>query len=77
MYLEGWSDEDHLCLGGELLVDRADVSQVRLVLEDGTELVDDVANGVVLFVAERPFRQSVEVRVNDSTGALLASHPAH
>jgi Clp amino terminal domain, pathogenicity island component len=77
VYLEGWSDEDHFCLGGELLVDGAEVSEVRLAFEDGSELVDDVTNGVVLFVAERPFAKSLGVHIHDSTGALLASHPAH
>ena len=77
VYLEGWSDEDHFCLGGELLVDSAEAGQVRLALEDGTTLVDDVENGVVLFVAERPFAQPTGVHVHDNAGTLLASHPVH
>lgn len=77
IYLEGWYDEDHLCLGGELLVDNGEASEVRLLLEDGTELVDDLANGVVLFVAERRHGRPVGVHVYNSVGALLASHPVH
>ena len=50
---------------------------MRLVFEDGTELVDDLADGVVLFVAERPFGPSPSVHVQDSAGNLLASHPLH
>ena len=77
VYLEGWHQDGHLCLGGELLLDSAEASQVRLVFEDGTELVDDLADGVVLFVAERPFGPSPSVHVQDSAGNLLASHPLH
>ena len=60
-----------------MLLDSPDASQVRLVFEDGTELVDDLADVVGLFVAERRFGPSPSLHVQDSAGNLLASHPLH
>jgi hypothetical protein len=77
VYLEGWHEDGHLCLGGELLIERAQASEVHLVFEDGMELVDDFTDGVVLFVAERAFGPSPSVQVHDSAGNLLVSHPLH
>lgn len=77
IYLEGWSGEDRLCLGGELLVDCAEACEVRLTFADGTALVDDLANGVVLFGADRPLAgEPAVVSVYDSRGVQIASHPA-
>lgn len=76
IYLEGWSEDDRFCLGGELLVNSDQINEVRLALADGTVLVDDVVGGVVLFLDDRPLRHPVLVRVYDGRGAMLASHPA-
>jgi hypothetical protein len=76
IYLEGWSQDDRFCLGGELLVGSAQAREARLALADGTELVDDLAGGVVLFLDDRPLQHPAIVRVYDGHGAMLASHPA-
>jgi hypothetical protein len=76
IYLEGWSQDDRFCLGGELLVDSAEAREARLALADGTELVDDLAGGVVLFLDDRSLQHPAIVRVYDGHGATLASHPA-
>jgi hypothetical protein len=75
IHLEGWSEASHFCLGGELLRE-AEGCEARLALPDGTELIDDVSNGVVLFLAERALEQPAVVRLYDSAGALIASQPA-
>jgi hypothetical protein len=75
IHLEGWSEDGHFCMGGELLRE-AEGCESRLALPDGTELIDDVSNGVVLFLAERALEQSAVVHLYDSAGALIASQPA-
>ena len=77
IYLEGWSSEGSFCLGGELLIDSADACEARLTLADGTEFMDDLANGVVLFGADRPLgAEQALVSVYNSQGVQIASHSA-
>ena len=63
---------DRLYLGGELEPGAAAVGDVRVTLADGTQMTDDGAGGVVLFVG-RAGAQPVTVEIFDVQGRLLVS----
>lgn len=67
--------EGRLYGGGQVHHAGAQLSRVRLTLEDGTQLEDDTAGDVALFVSHHDAAPA-GVDLYDADGHLAASHPA-
>jgi len=76
VHLEGWTTGVQFNAGGQLLRPHEDVAEVRLQLDDGSELVSDARDGVVLFIADDIGGLPATAAVYDSRGRLRVTHPA-
>ena len=62
--------------GGRVYSTTFNVARVRLVLEDGYELDEEVDNGVVLFLGARDSLDPATVEFLDKTGRVVGRHMA-
>lgn len=76
VHLEGWMTGVQFNAGGQVLRPHEDVAEVRLRLEDGSELVSDARDGVVLFIADDLRELPATAAVYDSRGRLCATQRA-
>lgn len=61
--------------GGQIHTAGATIGQVRLTLEDGTELEDDAEGNIALFLADHDAAPA-SVTIYDTDGQLLVTHDA-
>jgi hypothetical protein len=76
VHFEWLSSDSEFNAGGQIVLDAADVAEVRLRTPDGTELCADAQGGVVLLMADRLEHLPSAIDVLDHRGTLLGSQAA-
>ena len=72
--LDGGGMPDHFYAGGYVADHGEQVTKVRLIAKNGTEIEDTVDDGIVLFLSEQPVELPIEAEMYDGTGKLVYRH---
>ncbi len=72
--LDGGGMPDHFYAGGYVADHGEQVTKVRLVAKNGTEIEDTVEDGIVLFLSEQPVELPIEAEMYDGAGKLVYRH---
>lgn len=72
--LGGGGMPDHFYAGGLVADHDQNVARVRLIAKNGTNIEDQVEDGMVLFLSDQRVELPIQAELYDATGSLIYSH---